>query len=248
MTPDIKGLITCSRYSFAPNSLHYCGPERQNDMLGYVQHNVGDEGLFEILNRFDTLYKYLVLIAQENNIRDPFDRRVVEAYWLGNGLLRAVKAKAFASHLTDSLELKKKIPGDKLHPMVDRIASGVPHHTFHVLNVFLRTGHVMVEHTLKTMDNCRISWGKIVEEVRGLIGNNAGKKYLVERIPLVYQNGKLRLGMPTKTMVTSVSVTPKPGEWVSIHWGYVCDRITRAQLLQLAKYTDMAIVSANKTI
>src|SRR4030042_1170915 len=100
MTLDMQGVMSCSRYSFAPNSLHYCGPERQSDMLGYVQHEAADKGLAEILHRFDTLYKYLVLIASSNHIHDPFDRRVVEAYWVGNNLLARVKTNQFAQHLT----------------------------------------------------------------------------------------------------------------------------------------------------
>ena len=90
---------------------HYCGPERQNDILGYVENSAVDIGLAEILNHFDTLYQYLLLVAHQNNIADPFDQRVVETYWLGNSLLGNVKVKAFAAHLTDALKgnLQEKI-------------------------------------------------------------------------------------------------------------------------------------------
>ena len=93
---------------------HYCGPERQNDILGYVENSAVDIGLAEILNHFDTLYQYLLLVAHQNNIADPFDQRVVEAYWLGNSLLGNVKVKAFAAHLTDAL--KRKLTGKNYSP------------------------------------------------------------------------------------------------------------------------------------
>ena len=102
MTFDPQGLVTCARYSFAPNSLHYCGPEKQSDMRAYVSDSVTDQGLYDILNRFDTLYNYLQLIGTENDIRDPFDPRVVEAYWVGNSLLHKTKYIPLADLLNRS--------------------------------------------------------------------------------------------------------------------------------------------------
>ena len=239
MIVDIRGVIACSRYSFAPNSLHYCGPERQNDMLGYVTGSLADDGLVEILNRFETLYPYLVLIASENTIADPFDYRVVEAYWLGNTLLDRVRVKPFAAHLADRVGLKRKIKANAYTPMMDHLApSGIPQHTFHVLNIFIRTGHHAISHTLHTMDECRISWGRVID---------TGKQCLVSVRPLIYERDRLRLGKPEKRTVTSVMVTPKVGDWVSIHWGFVCDILTLKQRMHLAYYTEKAVSSANSS-
>lgn len=245
MTFDRQGLILASRYAFAPNSLHYCGPERQIDMLGYVQSAEADGGLAGLLNRFETLYPYLVLIASANHIKDPFDRRVVEAYWLGNTLLRRVKTTAFANHLTDTLELKKKVPKGKFTPMMDAIVSGVPQHNFHVMNIFFRTGHHAVPHTISTMDNCRISWGRVAGMIKDKKNEN---RYIVETQPLIYANNKLILGVTETKVVTSIAVVLKTGDWVSIHWGYVCDILSPRQLILLKKYTALAIATAVRVI
>jgi hydrogenase maturation factor len=227
---DSQGLIACGRYSFAPNSLHYCGPEKQRDMLEYVTEGQVDRGLFEIQSKFETLYPYLVLIASENNIKDPFDRRVVEAYWLGNSLLQRIKIRAFAKHL-DTLNLQQSI--DSI------VESGVPQHNFHVMNIFIRTGHHMVKHTLSTMDQCRISWGRVVE---------VEKQYVVEIQPLQYIQDRLTLGVKEKKVVTSIAVKPEVGDWVSIHWGYVCDILTSRQRLNLMHFTQKALITANENI
>jgi len=232
---DRQGLILAARYAFGPNSLHYCGPERQHDILGYVRAVEADTGLVDLLNRFETLYPYLVLIASENHIKDPFDRRVVEAYWLGNALLRHVKTTSFANHVADTLELKKKVNKKKFSPMMDAVVNGVPQHNFHVMNIFFRTGHRAAPHTISTMDNCRISWGKIV---------GVGKHYIVETRPLVYTDKKLTFGLPEKKVVTSVVVTPKIGDWVSIHWGYICAVLSPRQLALLKQYTALALTTA----
>ena len=234
MTFDRQGLILCARYAFAPNSLHYCGPERQNDMLGYIRATEADRGLTELIHGFETLYPYLLLIASANRIQDPFDRRVVEAYWIGNALLRGATVRAFTAHVADTLGVKKKIPKKKFTPMMDVVVNGTPHHNFHVMNIFFRTGHQAVPHTISTMDNCRISWGRVV---------GVGKQYIIETQPLIYAGGKLGLGVSEKKAVTSITVTPKVGDWVSVHWGYVCAVLNRRELTLLKKYTTQALAA-----
>lgn len=249
---DSHGLLLCSRYSFAPNSLHYCGPERQNDLKAYVADGIADDGLTGILNRFETLYPYLSLIARHNDIRDPFDRRVVEAYWLGNTLLHGIPVRAFATHLVDTLELKKKARASVLHPMVDRmVEGGLPQHTFHVLNIFIRTGHHTVLQTLSTMDDCRISWGRVVKRIEHAPGNkkhDTGAHYIVETKSLMYKNDLLELGIPELKTVVGVGILPAIGDVVSIHWGYICDVLTLRQQGNLSRYTSLAIQLANRSI
>ncbi len=264
MTFDPQGLSTCARYSFAPNSLHYCGPEKQTDIRAYVISGQNDQGLFEILNRFETLYKYLQLIGTENNIRDPFDRRVVEAYWLGNDLLQKTKYQPLAKLLNDGLQLKKKLTLRQLQSSLSKLDQGVAHHTFHVLNIFRRTGHHAIPQTLETMDNCRISWGRILNQKSSVSwrikmqkdlakpdpasqDNLKFKNYSVEIVPLIYQGYRLMLGKPEIRDVLSIALEPKVGDWVSVHWGYVCEVLTLRQVRNLKYYTELAISLANRS-
>jgi hypothetical protein len=259
MTFDRQGLIEAARYAFGPNSLHFCGPERQYDILGYVRSQEADTGLMELLNRFETLYPYLVLIASENHLKDPFDRRVVEAYWLGNALLRRVTGKALVTHVSDTLGVKKKIPTKRFTPMMDVVVHGMPQHNFHVMNIFIRTGHHSAPHTISTMDNCRISWGRVSGMIHDKPACRQGrcqmtntklenKQYFIETQSLIYQDGRLKLGLPEKKVVTTMAVTPKIGDWVSIHWGYICAVLSLGQLTYLKKYTALALTTANRTI
>jgi len=240
MTVDRRGLLLCSRYAFAPNYFHYCGPERQRDLLGYVTEGITDRGLPEILDRFETLYPYLQLIAGANHIKDPFDTRVVEAYWLGNPLLSKVPTRVFADHIADTLGVKKKVMRKHYVPMMDRVVRGVPQHTFHVLNIFVRTGHHAAPQTLQTMDACRISLGRVTGT------DPTGAYYLIKSRPLAFTSDLLCLGEPVTKSVLSVGLTPKKGDWVSVHWGYVCAVLTDRQRTLLTRFTTMAIDSANK--
>ena len=243
MNFDSRGLLMCARYSFAPNLFHYCGPQKQVNLREYITTGSTDQGLTEILEQFDTLYKYLEMIALQNKLQDPFAARVVEAYWLGNNLLNKSKFRPFASHLTDTLQLQKSLPKKHLHRLLEKLDTGVAQHTFHVLNIFRRTGHQAIPHTLSTMDNCRISWGK-VKKIKH--EEDTAVEILVEVAALIYEKDKLSLGLPTVKNVLSLGFSPKLGEWVSIHWGYVCQVLTGVQVTNLKYYTELAINLANR--
>lgn len=250
---DYNGILTCASYAFPPNSLHYCGPEKQNNLLAYQREQIADAGLAEIVRDFQTLYPYLTLIAHENNIADPFDPRVVEAYWIGNGLLKNVKINNFYHHLHDSLGLKKRVKPKDLELLYGKLPIGLlPHHTFHVLNIFTRTGHHTTKHTLETMDACRISWGQVKNcELR----ITTPTTLYVETRPLILQNGKLALGKHVTKQIHVQSFQSQnttyhiPNtKFVSFHWDTFCDILTDQQAKRLEYYTEHALQLANTTL
>src|SRR6266849_9976169 len=91
-----------ARYAFMPNRLTYCGGDDHRALFDYCVAGVTDAGLRDLLRKFTGAMPYLRLIAECNAILDPFDARVVEAYWLGNELLQVVEARA----LYDSLRAR----------------------------------------------------------------------------------------------------------------------------------------------
>jgi hypothetical protein len=106
----MDGITRCSRYAFGPNRLHYCGPDANKEMKGLIENNpTHDGGLSHLLKQFKTLFPYLKHIAVANGIRDPFDSRVVEAYWLGNDLLATIEKRQLHTFLVDEMRLKDKI-------------------------------------------------------------------------------------------------------------------------------------------
>lgn len=195
----------------------------------------------EILTRFSTLYPYLELIARSNNIKDPLDRKVVEAYWLGNMLLKKVKTRSFSIHLSDTLELKKKVVPKELNHSLSKLDQGaLPNHAFHVTNIYRRTGHLDIPQTIQTMDACLINWGKVTKadhlsltvQTQSLKTGPQGKLYFqngIDRV-LYWQGEKDKL-----------KNTIKAGDFVSYHWGYVCHKLNRPQLSNLIYYNNLAI-------
>lgn len=242
----MDGILRCSRYAFGPNRLHYCGPDANAEIKAYIDNGAKDPGLQALLRGFETMYPYLKLIADANGLRDPFDERVVEAYWIGNPLLDEVEKKSLYRHLEEK-GVKDRVGIRSFDLVADKIRAGaVPHHSFHVLDIWKRTGNTGTDHTLESMDSCRISWGKVLTV--------DGPKITIETEPLVLQNGKLALGAPVRRDLrralearTDIEQL-QPGEWITFHWGVPCEVVTERQVAQLRKYTLMHAAFANLTI
>ncbi len=244
---NMDGLLRCSRYAFGPNRLHYCGPDANQELFSYLDHEVADAGLAQLLKGFQTMYPYLRLIADANGISDPFDERVVEAYWIGNGLLDHVHVRAFYDHLRDEQKLGQRMKWEEVDRLGGKIVQGaVPHHSFHVLEVWRRTGHQGREVTLESMDSCRISWGKVTKV--------DGPHIDVATEPLILLDGKLALGPAmNRRILRSLGAehdieSLQPGQLITIHWGVPCEVVTSAQVTELKRRTLSHLTFANQTL
>jgi hypothetical protein len=244
----MDGILRCSRYAFGPNRLHYCGPDQNLQLGAHIKEKVVDPGLEKILRDFKTMYPYLRHIAAANGIRDPLDEKVVEAYWIGNTLLEAVPKQSFYRYLVEDLGLKKKMSQKQFDALSGKIGQGaLAHHSFHVLNVWQMTGaHEQQAQTLLGLDECRISWGKVM--------NIDGPAMVVETEPLLYSQGKLFLGSPVSKKIFRKLESEydleqvKPGDILSMHWSVPCEVISESQADMLKKYTLRHIGLANTTL
>lgn len=247
MPTAIDGVARCARYAFGPNKLHLCGPDANREVLAYVQEGASDAGLSRILTGFQTLYPYLQNIAQANAIRDPFDPRVVEAYWIGNELLEGIAPRVFYHHLADTLRMKARMGNRAFDQMVGKLPKGARmHHSFHVFNAYKRTGNDATLHTLESMDACRVSWGKVVSV--------NGPKITVLRRPLTMTGHALSLGAEEKTFVLRKLEDVadfdelQPGQWLTMHWGQPCEIVDDRSVPSLERYTLQSIALANTTL
>jgi len=102
------GALLAARYAFMPNKLRYCGGDNNANLFDHVVAGESDPDLKNLLEEFATMFPYLKFIAQANKIADPFNYRVVEAYWLGNDLLENVSMNKFYDHLKEGHRLKDK--------------------------------------------------------------------------------------------------------------------------------------------
>ncbi len=250
-TPPVRlpasGPVLFARYAYGPNRFGYCGPDDADELL-----EAGAAGQDRVLRglaqRFEGAYPYLALIARSGGIPDPLDRRVVEAYWLGSDLLRSVSVSAFGASIDERFRDRVR-PTDWRWLASKPIDGAKPVHAFHVLDVFPRVGLIrggQVDGVLQVMDSCRIRWGRVIERI--------GDQLVVSATRLELREGRLRHGSPAIERVqawrdaTGFIDVPEPGDVVSIHWSWACDRLDAPQLANLIAWTDRQLAIANRTI
>jgi len=240
---SIDGTSRFIRYAFMPNLLHYCGGDNNSLIFDYALEGVREPPLEAMLRKFTGAMPYLSLIARSNGIVDPFDERVVEAYWIGNDLLSGVEVRQLHDALRE--RFGNQLQGKTREWLLAKAPAGArPHHNFHVFDVHSRVGEL--EHSLETMDQCRISWGKVLKD--------DGSELVVERQPLALVEGKLALGASIQERAArqvggrGFADEATTGVWVSLHWGWVCEVITPLQQRNLARYTVDHIRLANLTM
>ena len=156
------------------------------------------------------------------------------------------RQQTLARHVED--RFKGRV-GRSWERIVDAVAAGaVPHHTFHVFAVYpwlglLRTGDVA--QPLSVLDRCRIAPG-VVEAVAG--------ESVDVLAPSLHWDGKtLTLG-PWERRTARFGeqglgfVSPQPHDWVSLHWDFVCDRLTLEQATVLYRVNERALAAVNRTV
>jgi hypothetical protein len=242
------GPLLFARYAYPPNSLGYCGPEDHLALLEYCAAGVTDQGLVELARGFEGAWPYLEMIAAANALPDPLDARVVEAYWVGNRLLEAIAMREFGDFLDERFRGRAGRGWESIAAAIP--AGAFPHHSFHVFGVYPWVGLMCAgwsEHPLHVIDRCRIRWGRVVSVEQG---HEATVRYR----PPAWTGREIEFGPPTLERVP-VSVDGKgfvrdlhPGEWVSLHWDWVCDRLTAPRLRALRRYTLRHLEMANSTL
>lgn len=235
--PD--GVRLCARYALPTTERRFCGSDRAPEALrALVASGRGRDVAERELRAFEALFPYLETIAAASGT-EPFDPEVVEAYWIGNGLLDRDWQEPYR-------DLLRKLAGRGLPPsVVARLdanlpAGAAPHHTFHVLFVGVGavTGHVPT--TVRNMDRCRTSWGT----VEGI----ADGRLTLRRFPLLEDSDSLRLGSESTIDVAwNPNLLPDVdrGDTVAVHWETAIDRLDEGQRREIARRTNQILDAVN---
>jgi hypothetical protein len=242
------GPILFVRYAFPPNHHGYCGPADSQSFFEYGAGSVVDDGLRALAMQFAGAWPYLELIAGATGIRDPLDRRVVEAYWVGNSLLDRVGTRPLGDSMEERFRHKTGLQFASLAESV--VAGGMPHHSYHVFCIYPWVGLLGDDRrgaqALTVLDRCRIRWG----QVREILGDQV----IVESRQLTWDGLRLGLGAPVReTVVRSLDGAGlvrdlAVDDWVSLHWERVCDRLSARQLGALRHYTQYHLTLVNERL
>lgn len=250
---ELSGVELFAKYAISPNILGYCGPQGQQGKLFFDisidLKEKREKGLEIKTEEFKNLSKqfrgatpYLEIIAKAKGIRDIFNMRVVEAYWIGNELLNNVEF----NDLYKTLEEKGVmiIPKNNFQILINAekyILNSKPTHIFHVLNTYIQKiiKFKNSDIILEAIDNCRIKWG-IVEGARTdkklkIINNVVNVRFSFLEFD---KYGNLVLEKEMVGEFFAIDKNIKIGDIVSLHYDFVCDILTLEQKSNLEFWTN----------
>ena len=244
------GILLHAKHAYMPNSLGYCGPDDRGRILQHLEDGADSESLVKTLKEFEAAYPFLKLIAKSSG-RDPFEFAVPEAYWIGNSLLDSVPASDF--YTFSHRDLLGRDPEGVRRAFKALDGEARPHHSFYVMSTFAsesipdgpRAGIDKDAKIGKMIDECRISWGEVTK---------VGPKTLKVESPAVeLAKGRIRISRPiAREVLYHREVKPfsmvKPGDIVSLHWGFACEVLSPRQVRNIKKFTDLDVLSANRLL
>jgi hypothetical protein len=240
---QVDGRLLALGFALMPNRLGYCGGPDQRELRDYYVAGAADAELTRLLHKFEGAMPYLRLIAATNRVADPFDPKVVEAYWLGNALLDRTDLHAFYRSL--ATRFRGRMPSPALEQVLGKVPAGArPHHNFHVFETYLRTGTLPAG--LDTLEQCRIGWGTVL--------SLTSQQVVVSARTLIWRGHQLILDVPApRTLVRHLDghmALPglQPGDTVAFHWGWVAAHLSPEQAAALERETRWHLTLANQTL
>lgn len=243
--PDLtvpSGPLLFARFAAPPNVLGYCGTDDHDGLVGHLRAGLDGPELVELCKSFEGAWPYLELIAHSTGVRDPLDPRVVEAYWIGGGLLERVPGRAFSEHLEG--RFRDRTARTEWPWLAAKPRDGaIPHHSFHVLEVMPRIGMLragQVAGILPAIGQCLVR--------PATVAGIEGDRLLVDARPLVLDGGRLTLGPPVRESVAGGGPAMAVGDRTAVHWGWSCGPLTIEQHRTLDRTVLRGIERANRTL
>lgn len=240
-----------ARYAYAPNELGYCGPAETAALFDLAATGRTGADVHAIARRFFGAWPYAAVLAELAGIADPLDEQVMRAYWTGSPLLESVDGESFGAKLLD------RIAGQAghywAHLTADLLPEAAPTHAFHVFGVYPWTRLLPAEPTdldhpaLHVLDSCRIRWGQVVaadgEQVRVRCRRLTWDGHALALGAAAEESARLAIG--GRGLLTE---PPLPGQWLALHWGWVCEQLDEPTVAELRRRTSWQLDVTNRRL
>lgn len=222
----MKGLIMAARFSLGCNET-VLFPEREQVLLRFLtnpQDVANIKRVEDTLRKFKILFPYLSLIGRISGL-EPFSQEVVEAYFIGNKLLRNIPV----------VEARKTV--EQIYSQEISLAPAfVPHHNWHLLVVLPQTQKTRIP--LFLFDLCMVRLGEVQAMQQDGVTVRAWK--------LRYAGRKLNISWANEDIPKDAILIDKVGigDRAAIHWRNVCEKLSSEQAQRLEKHTRQALAYA----
>lgn len=243
-----NGVKMAAAYSVKPNELGRCGESGAFKRLDkYIRgEGVSEEEARAVLAKFEVAMPYYRLIAAANGIDDPFDIRVVSAYWIGNELLEKVGTddirKAIENDVAGAGWRKQEIA---IMFSALKLNNARAHHALSVFYFFAFVPRaiskmILADGARDRIDSCRVNVGEIQD------GGYDGRLWVNYR-PLAYEKGCMVFSKDKLIQIPrGYAAQAKKGDLLSFHLGMGVEVLSEEETKNLRHYTQMAIDAVNR--
>lgn len=160
---NTKALQLMARFSLPPNKLGYCGRNQVTEQLLACINEGQCDWLNEEIAGFRSQLPYLKTIATVTG-KDYLDYEVIEAYWLGNDLLKQFSNEHYPILLRQLEELG--LPDFYIHTLKKKVPNRfIPFHLFSVQHMNQLPANTNLD-LASLIDNCRIRWERVASDQR----------------------------------------------------------------------------------
>ena len=232
-----EALQLLSRFAYSPNKLGYCGLNTANVTFEQCLFSNTCDQVPEEVTHFKGLYPYLKTIAQITHL-DMFDYRVIEAYWLGNDLLKQFQPKHYAllvqnlkdQHLPDFFidEISQNLP-----------KAFIPLHLFNVLYIGVGKITGSVPFNMDSINNCMVRWGPVTQL------DTFNQQLEVQLQSLAQLGSKYTLNYKSENLTYDLQWLPdlKTGDIVAVHWLWPTKILTETETSNLSTWTTRLLTT-----
>ena len=232
-----------ARFAYPPNVLGFCGPPDHQSVLEHAATGVVDGGLLQLARQFTGAWPYLELLAGAARLADPLDPAVVEAYWVGSDLLDTVTLADLGGSLDG--RFRRRL-GTEWGPLAELVSWGRALTTTFTCSASTPGWACCAPG--RSRSPCGFS------TAAGSLGTGVGSAApgrLLVRSPTArlgwseaQPRGRFRRGghgLHRGSALTRAA----PGDWVALHWDWVCHRLSTRQLGALRQVTlgQLAVVN-----
>ncbi|MBW8817893.1 MAG: hypothetical protein JF598_06555 [Streptomyces sp.] len=241
------GALLFARYAYAPNELGYCGPADADALFELGVTGRTDADVAAIARRFSGAWPYAALLAELSGVDDPLDEQVMRAYWTGGALLDRVDTDVLGRRLLEYIASQAGHYWAHLTP--ELLPEASPTHGFHVFSVYPWSRLLVGDDTgqpLRVLDDCRIRWGRVVEcDATHVVVRSQRLGWDGTALALLDEaDERVRRVVAGRGFVAD----PQPGEWLALHWDWVCDRLTDGERDELCRRTEWQLARTNERL
>ncbi len=226
------------RFALPPNAKGYCGRNSAPAKFIKCIEQGSCEEVMEEIEKFIVLHPYLKTIADIVE-KNKFDYDVIEAYWLGNDLLK--KIKPFHYDLLLENFAKQGVPDFFIKTLQEEKPKGfVPTHLFQVIHVGVGRASGVVPFNLASINECMIRWGKVLEI------NNKSALVLINSLKQEAKMYVLATEEVTINLESGLESNLQVGQAVAVHWGNIIKVLNDVEIEKIEFWTNKTLDACNQ--